>query len=225
MCGRYSLIVTDDLGARFRVHDPLIGLRSQFNVTPGREMPVVRDGAEVRMECMVWGLVPSWAKDPSVGRRLINARAETVAEKPAFRASFATRRCLVPASGFYEWRREKGEAIPFYYRLERGGHFAFAGLFDTWHDPAGGERRGYVILTTDANALVGRVHDRMPVILHREDEEAWMDGKSSAGLLERFFAPFPPEEMTGWRVSTKVNSPDNDSPDLIEPQETARRWW
>lgn len=225
MCGRYSLIVTDDLGARFRVYDPLIGLRSQFNVTPGREMPVVHDGAEPGMECMVWGLVPFWAHDPSIGRKLINARAETVAEKPAFRASFAKKRCLVPASGFYEWKSEKGEKVPFYYQLEGGGHFAFAGLFDTWHDPAGGERRTFVIITTDVNALVGKIHDRMPVILHREDEEAWLDGESDPGLLENLLAPFPAEEMAGYRVSTKVNNPENEGADLIEPQEKGRTWW
>jgi len=225
MCGRYSLIVTDDLGARFRVYDPLIGLRSQFNVTPGREMPVVHDGAEPGMECMVWGLVPFWAHDPSIGRKLINARAETVAEKPAFRASFAKKRCLVPASGFYEWKSEKGEKVPFYYQLEGGGHFAFAGLFDTWLDPAGGERRTFVIITTDVNALVGKIHDRMPVILHREDEEAWLDGESDPGLLENLLAPFPAEEMAGYRVSTKVNNPENEGADLIEPQEKGRTWW
>jgi putative SOS response-associated peptidase YedK len=225
MCGRYSLIVTDDLGARFRVHDPLLGLRSQFNVTPGQEMPVVHDGAEPLMECMVWGLVPSWAKDPSIGRRLINARAETVADKPAFRHSFAKKRCLVPASGFYEWKGERGEKVPFYYRLEDGGHFAFAGLFDSWQDPAGSVRRTFVIITTESNALVGKIHDRMPVILHREDEETWLDGAGEPGILERLLAPFPADEMAGYRVSTKVNDPASEGADLIEPQEKARTWW
>jgi putative SOS response-associated peptidase YedK len=225
MCGRYSLIVTDDLGARFRVHDPLLGLRSQFNVTPGREMPVVHDGAEWRMECMLWGLVPFWAKDASIGRRLINARAETVAEKPAFRNSFAKKRCLVPASGFYEWKGERGEKAPFYYRLEDGGHFAFAGLYDVWHDPAGGERKTFIILTTESNALVGEVHDRMPVLLHREDEGAWLDGESDPSLLKRLLAPFPAPEMAGFRVSPRVNNPENEGEDLIEPLEPAKGWW
>lgn len=225
MCGRYSLIVTDDLGARFRVHDPLIGLRSRFNVTPGQEMPVVRDGAAPAMECMVWGFVPFWSKDASIGRRLINARAETAAEKPAFRHSFAKKRCLVPASGFYEWKSEKGGKVPFYYRRRDEGHFAFAGLYDVWRDPAGGERTTYLILTTDANPLVGEVHDRMPVILHREDEGIWLDGESDTATLEALLAPFPGEEMAGFRVSPKVNNPENEGEDLIEPQDAAKAWW
>jgi putative SOS response-associated peptidase YedK len=225
MCGRYSLIVTDDLGARFRVHDPTIGLRSQFNVTPGREMPVVHDGAEPCMECMVWGLIPFWANDPSIGKRLINARAEGVADKPAFRNSFAKKRCLVPASGFYEWKSEKGEKVPFYYRLEEGGHFAFAGLYDAWHDPAGGVRKTFIIITTESNALVGEVHDRMPVLLHREDEMTWLDPESDPALLHDLLVPFPAEEMAGYRVSQKVNNPENEGEDLIRPKQAAPSWW
>lgn len=225
MCGRYSFIVSDDLGRRFRVHIPTLNLRSRFNVTPGQEMPVVYRTDENHLELMRWGLIPSWAQDPAIGTRLINARAETLAEKPSFRASFKRKRCLVPASGFYEWKRAGGENIPYYYHLKDTLYFSFAGLYDIWHDPAGGhEQKTYIIITTDANDRVSQVHDRMPVILRDEDEDDWLDGATRRARLEAMLTPTTDVRFTGYRVSKKVNYPENEGESLIEPVPEPK-WW
>ena len=134
MCGRYSLIWTDDLGNRFRVFEPTLGRRSRFNVAPSQSMPVVVQRGEREMVAMQWGLVPHWAGDAKGSSRPINARAETLAERPMFRGLLRDRRCLVPASGFYEWRRESGRKTPYYVRLRDADLFAFAGLYDVRHD-------------------------------------------------------------------------------------------
>ncbi|MDT8358593.1 MAG: SOS response-associated peptidase, partial [Methanomicrobiaceae archaeon] len=223
MCGRYSLVVTDDLGARFRVHIPTLGLRSRFNVTPGSEMPVIlRDGESRRMECAEWGLVPHWAKDPAIGRRLINARAETVAEKPAFRFAFRHHRCLVPASGFYEWKEEGGTRLPYYYHLAGDAYFSFAGIADIGVDAAGRPLLTYAFLTTDASSLVAPVHPRMPVILKEEDEAAWIDPETRSEHLASLLAPYRGEDLEVHRVSPVVNDPKAEGPGLIAP---VKEWW
>jgi putative SOS response-associated peptidase YedK len=223
MCGRYSLIVTDDLGARFRVHIPTLGLRSRFNVAPGSEMPVVLcEGGTRRMECAEWGLVPSWAKGGSFGRQLINARAETVTEKPAFRSAFRHHRCLVPASGFYEWKEEGGTRLPYYYHLTGDAYFSFAGIANIVVE--GGRRSllTYAIITTDASPLVSPVHPRMPVILQEEDEEAWIDPGTETQHLRSLLIPYPGEDLEVHRVSKEVNDAKAEGPGLIAP---VKEWW
>ncbi len=180
MCGRYSLICTDDLGNRFRVYEPTLGRRSRFNVAPSQTMPVVVQREQTELVTMQWGLVPHWARDLATARRVRSTpgpRRST--ERPMFRGpAAAERRCLVPASGFYEWRRDGGgRKVPYYFRLRDADLFAFAGLYDVWHDTGRhGPHPTYTIVTTAANEVVAPLHDRMPVILRPEDEERWVAG-------------------------------------------------
>jgi putative SOS response-associated peptidase YedK len=173
MCGRYSLLCIDDLGRRFRVTNPAIGFRSHFNIAPSTEQPVVVHGDANALVLMRWGLIPSWAKDPAIGHRLINARAETLFEKPAFRSLVKNRRCLVPASGFFEWEHGGKRKTPYYITVRGQALFAFAGLHDTWKSPDGSILRTYTIITTRPNDMVARVHDRMPAILLPQHEDIW----------------------------------------------------
>ncbi len=217
MCGRYSLVCIDDLGARFRVRVPAVGLEPRFNIAPGTDVPVVvAGGADRRMELMRWGLIPSRARDPSVGRRLINARAETLAEKPSFRALVRRRRCLIPASGFYEWAPAAGGRIPYHIRRKDGRLFAFAGLYDEWRDPAGIPVATCVIITTTPNDLLRPIHDRMPAILREADEERWLAPEAlPAAVLGDVLAPCPADELEAYPVSTAVNNPENEGEGLI----------
>ncbi len=221
MCGRYALVVVGDgsLQRRFSLEEFLPDVRPRYNVAPTQTLPVVVRNSPDRVEMMRWGLIPSWAKDASIGSRMINARAETVAEKPAFRRPLRSQRCLVPATGFFEWKREGGGRTPFYFRLRDDALFAFAGLWDVWTNPEGrGEVHSYTIITCPANAVVAPIHDRMPVMLEREAEEAWLDPESSDPKeLLPFLHPYPADQMTGHRVGGRVNSVKNDAPELIAP--------
>lgn len=218
MCGRYSLICIDDLGNRFRVHNPMIGARSKFNVAPASEMPVIvrKDSDEIAL--MRWGLVPHWTKEPGSTPHPINARAESLAEKPRFAPLVKSRRCLVPASGFYEWKKDGKRKIPFYFHLPGEPLFAFAGLYDAWHGPDGTNLLTYTIITCPANPLLADVHDRMPVILSRENEERWLaPGPVPAEDLPRILAPCPASAMEKVAVSDRVNNPAADDENLIRP--------
>lgn len=218
MCGRYSLICIDDLGNRFRVHDPMIGSRSHFNISPGNEMPVIVRREANRIALMRWGLVPHWTKDLDSARKPINARAEGIGEKPMFSPLVKTGRCLVPASGFFEWKKEGKLKKPFYFTLPGEPLFAFAGLYDTWHSPDGTALMTYTIITCDANPLLAEVHDRMPVILTRENEERWLSEDPPAPSdLVRILAPFPASAMTKVPVSDLVNRPGVDDERVIRP--------
>ena len=221
MCGRYSLICTDDLGNRFRVYEPTIGCRSRFNVAPSQTMPVVVEREQTELVPMEWGLLPHWAKDPATTRRPINARAETLAERPMFRGLIRHNRCLVPASGFYEWKKDGDHKAPYYLRLKDDEIFAFAGLYDVWHDVDGAALTTYTLITTSANEIVAPIHDRMPVILRRDDEERWIASDPLAQEeLHDLLGQYPSREMEAYQVSTRVNSPVTDDPSLIEPLET-----
>jgi len=218
MCGRYSLLCIDDLGNRFRVNDPAIGFKSHFNIAPSTEQPVVVHGDGNALVPMRWGLIPSWAKDPAIGHRMINARAETLPEKPAFRPLLKNRRCLVPASGFFEWKKDGAQKIPYYFFLKDAPLFAFAGLYDAWTSPGGLVIRSYTIITTGPNGLVAQVHNRMPAILLQENEERWVGQQPIAPAdLTSLLAPCPKDAMAMHRVSGRVNTPVNDTPDIIEP--------
>ncbi len=218
MCGRYAIVLAEDgsLQRRFSLEELLDDPAPRYNVAPTQTLPVVVRHSPNHLAMMRWGLIPSWAKDPSIGNRMINARAESVAEKPAFRRPFRSQRCLVPASGFFEWKREGTGKQPYFVHLTDEPLFAFAGLYDIWHDPQGQAVHSYTILTTDANDLMAPIHNRMPVILAREDEDDWLDPDiSEPERLLPLLRPYPARAMEAYPVSRAVNSPMHDAPDVL----------
>ena len=218
MCGRYTLTTpVGTLAEEFGVAGPLPGVSPSYNVAPTQEVAavLVEDG-ERRLEMLRWGLIPSWAKDPEIGNKMINARAETVSEKPSFRNPFRKRRCLVLADGFYEWQKTNNGKQPYYIRMEDGSPFALAGLWESW-DRDGEEVRSCTIITTDANELVGEIHDRMPVILHSEDYGLWLDPDfDEKDPLTALLKPYPEDVMEAYPVSRRVNKPYNNEAGCIE---------
>lgn len=222
MCGRY--LITSTLEAIRRVFDVLESpnLQARYNVAPTQQVPVVRLGEAGReLLQMRWGLLPSWAKDLSIGAKMINARAETVAEKPAFRAAFRRRRCLLPADGFYEWQRAPdGGKQPYLIGLEQDQPCAFAGLWEVWKDPAGPPVESCTIITTTASPCLKAIHHRMPVILALTDFESWLSGGAEdlAPLLA-LLRPYPDQAIKATAVSRHVNSVRNDDPRCLEPAE------
>jgi putative SOS response-associated peptidase YedK len=218
MCGRYSLVFIDDLGNRFRVFNPMIGARSRFNIAPGNEMPVIIHEEKNELVMMKWGLVPHRTLDITTAQRPINARAETLSEKPSFKELMQNRRCLVPASGFFEWKKEGKKKIPFYVHLPKIPLFAFAGLYDQWAGTHRNLIRTYTIITTAPNELVAKVHNRMPSILLPEHEDRWLSKTPlNAETLKEILAPFPAENMSMYPISSLVNSPDADDERIIRP--------
>lgn len=219
MCGRYSLTTpVEAVGRLFEVAERP-NLRPRYNIAPSQEVPVVRMDREGRRQLtlMRWGLIPSWAKEAKIGYRMINARAETVAEKPAFRSAFRHRRCLVPADGFYEWRKRGSARQP--YRITRadGAPFAFAGLWERWRPSEAEAIDSFSIVTTAANDLLRPLHDRMPVILDPKDYGPWLDTDVAAAEAARRLVPYAGAELAVTPVSTRVNSPKNDDPACIAP--------
>jgi putative SOS response-associated peptidase YedK len=215
MCGRYVSPSQAEIERAWHIgrhNDKPFKVR--YNAAPAQMLPIGRlvDGS-LAVDLARWGLIPSWAKDPAVGSRMINARAETVATKPAFRAAFRARRCLVPALGFYEWKAAPAGRMPYYITRADGGLMAFAGLWETWRAPGGEPVVSYTILTTDANAFMRKLHERMPVILEPGNHEEWLAAADPARLL----APCSADRLRAWPVSTRVNSPRNDDAALIEP--------
>lgn len=214
MCGRYDLTLTRELPDRFAVQQALFDLTEpRYNVAPTQTMPVVT--ADRALTPMQWGFIPVYAKKPE---GFINARAETVATSPAFKKAFATRRCLVPATGFYEWQKTPQGKVPYRIGCTDQDLFAFAGIHTTWTDPQGHARQTFAILTTQPNALMAPIHNRMPVILPREAEAAWLG--ADAGAIEQLVAllhPYPAEAMTAYPVSRAVNSPANDTLAVLAP--------
>jgi putative SOS response-associated peptidase YedK len=220
MCGRYTL--TNDLkeiAVRFSVTPPAgLATRPRFNIAPTQVVIVVNDEGQRQLVPMRWGLIPSWAKDPSIGNRMINARAETVAEKPAFRSALRKRRCLIPADGFYEWQKLGKVKQPVRIVLKTRETFGFAGLWETWTSPESEEIKSCTIITTEANDLLKAVHDRMPVILAKEAESTWLDPKiQEPEKLLPLLKPYPTDKMEFYPVSRLVNSPSVDDDSLIEP--------
>ncbi len=218
MCGRYSLICIDDLGNRFRVFNPMMGARSKFNVSPASEMPVIVRKEKDAISLMRWGLVPHWTKDIRAALRPINVRAESLVENPLFRSLLKTGRCLVPASGFYEWKKEGKQKVPFYVTVPESPIFAFAGLCDTRVGQDGTMHATYTIITCEPNALLKEVHNRMPVILSRENEERWLSRTPTARQdLSSILAPYPASAMAMVPVSDRVNNPAVDDERLVQP--------
>ncbi len=220
MCGRFSLIPDlDALQLRFQFPDAGLSHPPRYNIAPSQEvLTVVNEGAENRAQFMKWGLVPSWARDPAMGNRLISARAETVGEKPSFRQACQRRRCLVLADGFYEWRRDGKHKVPMRIVIGSGEPFGFAGLWETWESPGGQSVKTCTIITTTANPVLEPIHHRMPVILPREAEGLWLDVASpDTAPLRQLLVPYALEDMRAYAVSALVNSPAQDSPACIEP--------
>jgi putative SOS response-associated peptidase YedK len=219
MCGRYTLASpTERLAEEFGFDGTSVELAPNYNVAPTQGVAaVLEEGGRRRLEVLRWGLIPPWADDPGIGSRMINARSETAPGKPSFRRAFRERRCLIPADGFYEWQRTNGAKQPYYIHMEDGRPFAFAGLWESWSKGGEGEVRTCTILTTGANALVGEVHDRMPVILAHDAYDVWLDPASERDELTGLLAPYPEDEMEAYPVSRFVNSPSNNDPRCIEP--------
>jgi len=219
MCGRFTLV------AEKRILDMLFGLelrldlQPRFNIAPSQDILAVRRSAgenEKEFVHLRWGLVPFWAKDSSIGSRMINARAETAPGKPSFRDAFKKRRLLIPASGFYEWKKEQDGKQPYYVCREDGDPFAFAGLWERW-DKGDKPLETCTILTTEPNSLLAPIHNRMPVIVSPQNFNWWLDPQTDSAGLNALLQPYPPGELTMYPVSRQVNKPSNDNPDLIKP--------
>jgi putative SOS response-associated peptidase YedK len=226
VCGRYTLTVPlSNLVDFFEVPPPAFEIRPRYNIAPSQEVPIVaQDSRGRRMGLLRWGLVPSWAKDPSIGNRLINARSETVGEKPAFRSAFGARRCLVPADGFFEWMKE-GEPgrssgkTPYWIHGADGAPLAFAGLWERWGSEDQGPLHTFTILTTEAGPTIMDIHPRMPVILSRELWGSWLDPSTDLPSLSDLLRSAEIPSLSAHPVSSLVNSPGNDLPACVVPVE------
>jgi len=216
MCGRFAFYSPAEAAAALFGVDAKVDVEPRYNIAPTQDILAIRrsgeDGSELAR--LHWGLVPFWSKDPSIGNRMINARAETVAEKPAFRNAYRKRRCLVLADGFYEWRKEDETKTPWFIRLADDGPMAFAGLWENWTDRETGETlESGTIVTTEANEFMARLHKRMPVVLTPDPASRWMSGDDD--LLGDYASLAP--RLRAWPVGKRVNRPQNDDADIIEP--------
>jgi putative SOS response-associated peptidase YedK len=223
MCGRYTLTTSGESLAEVFDLDDVPPLEARYNIAPTQKVPVIRlnDDGKRYLEQLRWGLVPFWANDLSIGARLINARSETVAEKPAYRAAFRQRRCIVPADGFYEWRKEPKHKQPFRFCRPNRQPFAIAGLWESWTSPVGEVIESCTMLTTAANEVVAAIHARMPLILNIDDIDTWLrpGGQPSRPISELLLSS-PADRLTSYAVSTVVNSAQNDDARCIAPMDT-----
>ncbi|MFC0213132.1 SOS response-associated peptidase [Paenibacillus chartarius] len=221
MCGRYTIVVSmEELMLRYLSDLPTDRYhRPRYNVAPMQQvLAVIHDGERNRLGELRWGLVPSWAGDEKIGSRMINARAETLLEKPAFRQLVSRKRCIVPADGFYEWKAVRGGKQPMRITLKEEAVFSFAALYDTWVHPEDGRKISTcTIITTEPNRLVADIHNRMPVILRREDEALWLDRRNGdVQQAIKLLRPYPAEEMRAYPVSAKVGNVKNDTADCLD---------
>ncbi len=221
MCGRFTLVADpNDLREAFPWLNIPTDIQPRYNIAPSQPVAVIPNDGKHTLDYYVWGLIPSWAKDPQIGSRMINARAETLQEKPSFKNAFRRRRCLIPASGFYEWKSIPGQKTkqPMYIRLHEDKPFAFAGLWENWNAPDGSRILSCTIITTEPNTLLQDIHNRMPVILPPQAYRAWLDeGEPELDALQALLQPYPAEALQAYPVSTLVNSPANESPQCIQP--------
>lgn len=219
MCGRFTL--TADLDAiqlAFNLATLPTAFAPRYNIAPSQPVAIITNEAPTTLSFHTWGLLPSWAKDPALANKLINARSETVHEKPSFRAAFKRRRCLIPADGFFEWKRDGKTKTPMFIHMKGRPVFALAGLWEIWNSPQGDEIRSCTILTTEANDFMKPIHDRMPVILDPADYAEWLaPGDVPALALHALMRPFDSDKMAAYAVSQLVNRPGNDMPQVIEP--------
>jgi putative SOS response-associated peptidase YedK len=216
MCGRFTLTTDIKKVAETFGVAPSLQASPRYNIAPTQEVVTILSNGSAHMDWLQWGLIPSWAKDESIGAKMINARAETLAEKPSFKRLLRSRRCLVVADGFYEWKKEHGGKTPMYITLKDGSPFAFAGLWDLWHGPDGRDIRTCTIVTTQPNALVTSIHDRMPAILPADAREMWLDTSlHDEQALLPLLAPYSASEMAARAVSRLVNNPKIEGAELI----------
>lgn len=214
MCGRFSFADFEGIEERFQIETPT--LKPNYNVAPSQEVAMILNNGSNHLALFKWGLIPYWAKDPSIGHKLINARAETVDEKPSFKTCLQRRRCLIVADGFYEWKKEGSTKRPHRITLKDQGLFGFAGLWDTWKSPTGELVNSCTIITTTPNELMEPLHNRMPVILPRDVEQVWLDQSiTDSHLLKSLLTPYPADQMMAYEVSPFVNSVKNNGPECL----------
>ena len=225
MCGRYRLSRRKQMIEEYFETENEVDWEPRYNIAPSQPVGIIRQDPskpERHFSLARWGLIPSWATDASIGFKTINARAETVADKPAFRDAFVSRRCLLPADGFFEWSRRGKEKQPFHFGMQDDSLFAFAGLWDRWKDPSGTVIESCTILTTTPNSLLVDVHDRMPVILRPDNYDLWLDpGFKDVKALAEVLAPFDAAKMRSFPVSTRINAVANDDPDCVVPWQSS----
>jgi putative SOS response-associated peptidase YedK len=221
MCGRFTLTVDPaEMQDAFTDYEFPAKFAPRFNIAPTQPVLAIPNDGQNKADFFVWGLIPSWAKDPSIGNRLINARGETLAEKPSFRGSYKYKRCLIIADGFYEWKKQPGTKtkIPHFIHMQDRQPFAFAGLWDEWNSPDGSQIRSCTIVTTEPNDFMSPIHNRMPVILPRDVYAKWLDTTpQTRETLQPLIKPFPDEKMAAYPVSTLVNNPKNDRAECVVP--------
>jgi putative SOS response-associated peptidase YedK len=220
MCGRFTLEPTASFYERFEITNRLDAITARYNIAPGQRVPVVIAHSPNQVVLMRWGLIPHWAKDEKSSYKMINARIETLTQKPSYRGLLARNRCLVPASGYYEWKAEErgNTKIPYYIHPSSGSFVAFAGLFDSWTNPKGEELQTFTIVTKDADEEMARLHNRMPVVLAREDEQAWLDPDITAPTQAvEILARSAGAPLDTYPVSRMVNKPSVDGKELIQP--------
>ena len=219
MCGRYTQTKSGEAIARTFSLSATPDPQPRYNIAPTQPVSAIAQTKEDReYRIFQWGLVPSWSKDPKIGSRMINARSETVAEKPSFRAAFKRRRCLILSDGFYEWQRTGGKKQPYYIQVEDQEIFGFAGLWETWESGDGSYLESCTILTTEPNGLMETIHNRMPVIVHPEDFDLWLDPSLQDGRhLQHLLRPYEDEAMDAYAVSTVVNNPRNEDSECVVP--------
>ncbi len=219
MCGRFTLTISgDEIAKCFQVSEVQDG-PPRYNIAPSQEILTIvqRLQGQRQLKAMKWGLIPSWSFDVKIGSKLLNARGETVAEKPSFRNAFKHRRCLIIADGFYEWQNPRKNKQPYYIHLKTRQPFAFAGLWEVWNSGQTEEILSCCIITTEANELMKPLHHRMPVILSRDAYSQWLDPNvSNRDILESFLTPYESDAMSAYQVSQKVNRPTNDHPDCLK---------
>jgi len=223
MCGRFAQAASPEAIAEL-FDLPLSAVppyTPRYNLAPTQPALVLRRHPmthQKELTFLTWGLIPSWAKDPSIGQKLINARAESLTEKPAFRAAFRRRRCIVPADGFYEWKKTGDGKQPYFIARKDGKPMALAGLWERWESPDGSVIESFALITTAPNALVRKIHNRMPAILPEDAFDLWLDPFADLSVLkELLMTPYPADRLKAWPVSTLVNNPAHDDPSLIEP--------
>jgi len=220
MCGRFALKAPPRTIQQHFGLPETVDLSPRYNIAPSQDVAVIRhlSGRGYRqLDMLRWGLIPGWAKDMKISYRMINARAETLAQKPAFRTAFKKRRCIIAADGFYEWLHSGKTKQPFFVHMKNSAVFGFAGLWESWNSPEGSTVESCTVITTSANDLVRKIHDRMPVILHSARYEAWLQDSTKVETLQQLLMPYPAAEMEIYRVSSEVNSPKNDTMECIIP--------
>lgn len=224
MCGRFTLFTSlKELTDRFGLDSFPVNLSPSYNIAPTQPVLTVRSmpgsSRQVQADFMRWGLIPAWAKDASLGARMINARSETASVKPSFQSAFRKRRCLILADGFYEWKKTPAGKQPTRIQMKGGSPFAFAGLWESWNNPEGRTVHSCSILTMAANSFMKKIHDRMPLILQKDNESKWLDSsKNDPEEIKEMIEELPNDCFESWNVSKLVNTPTNNNPECIEPE-------